>query len=1493
MFDIYYIGNNQKLVDFVPFAKQVDSVEKINPKTKMYWLIESNIEILDYDIFNFRPENYDQKYLHKFKWNQSNYGGVSLRPRKYTDDGIKEVNKVVCKKTFDMLYSKTPMEYFNDNPFASHVWCVDKEYKLSDNIEWAPSNFEPDFIHSFHLRGQLEHKYPAQEGGIKLFPKDWKNADTKYHGFLDASANFPVMFVRNVEDYKQRNTFKEDYVWLIDSKHKIDMNSIDWVPNPFEQDMIHVFRMPYQLTDRYPMAMGGIRLVPKNWKKAEIKIHPACPIQDEVYDVFYIEEDEFRDEEYEEIAERSKTDWFWVVDREYDFNGKLLYVPETHEEDYIHVFKIPGHLEERYPPDNTKPWDNRCGGVRLVSKNFDMTKHKYQKNVVPVRYDIFYTDDLTNYETYSRKSRTKMFWLVDHEHDISEVFNYVPHRYDQKAINVFKVRDQLEYKYPKSVTNISDKRCGGVKLVPKKYDESNQKFISVSPTGSKSYPVTKVTNIDDLKSVDQDGWIVDEDYLIDDKIEWTPPDFQRQSMHVFHVQGQLRHKYPDNMGGLRWVPTDWDGTIVIHGELDVGKRLVINRVDNPAEDYKQYSDCWLIDSMYKLELDDLKWAPDLFDRNMVHVFHVYNQLTDKYQEEMGGVYWLPAEPESAEIKIHTKPLHLSVDQYPIHFAKDPSVPLEDSAHWVIDDQYKIDKSKINWVPDMFDMDKIHVFQIKNQLTLKYPDQMGGMYWHPTNVTKPLLKVHQEPMELDAVGYPVLRVDDPADFSVVKEDCWLVDQEYIIEDSQFSVIPWQTESEKLQVHNYQVTGQLEHKYPETVGGIYWVPANRNSEMNVHSISPFGDQLSFPVFETEEEGRKQSTSSWFWVVDPNVIVHEDFNFDFIPKVWDNGKTHVWQKLRPDTGRQYDYAGVMLCPKVPQTKGRPKYIKESACTQREYPVYHLQPEDYKDGLNDVYVRLAGQTTTDMFWVVDAFTNIHEDFTFDLYPTQWEKNNVHAFADEDGNFNNIRLLPKQTFIDNKYTDKEIANNTFKNLKQMNTIASYRPKWPIVDLTNQYPVYHIQPEDYKDGLNSVYVRLAAQTIEDMFWVVDAFTTLHQDFNFEHYPTQEETKYVHVFADNNNEFKNVRLIPKSALSKEYTNKEIANNSFEDLKQINTIASLVPKWPVIYLQSLEKKEFTNAIKDIDAPFVWTVDPDIKVEQEVLDSGFMPVITDVSKVHAWQKTNPRNGKVHAYGGLRLWPTDADYTNITTSELKLNRIKNMQYVRHVGSETLPFEVVVLSYKEDLSLVEQHIQKLVDKGITVEHVRGVKGIFNAHKEASNKVNSKMFWVVDADAEVTDDFDFDYIPDVYDEEVVHVWASSNPVTGTEYGYGGVKLFPTEMVRDASSWGLDFTTGLSSRFKSLPQISCKTKFNTDAFSTWRSAFRECVKLTLNDDTESSERLEAWLHPVQDADFRHDAKRGAEQGKEFAIANRSNLTQLDKINDFKWLEETYESTNRNN
>jgi hypothetical protein len=51
------------------------------------------------------------------------------------------------------------------------------------------------------------------------------------------------------------------------------------------------------------------------------------------------------------------------------------------------------------------------------------------------------------------------------------------------------------------------------------------------------------------------------------------------------------------------------------------------------------------------------------------------------------------------------------------------------------------------------------------------------------------------------------------------------------------------------------------------------------------------------------------------------------------------------------------------------------------------------------------------------------------------------------------------------------------------------------------------------------------------------------------------------------------------------------------------------------------------------------------------------------------------------------------------------------------------------------------------------------------------MFWIVDGDAEIVDDFDFDFKVHRWEKDIVHVWRSQNPINDLVYGYGGSKSY--------------------------------------------------------------------------------------------------------------------------
>jgi hypothetical protein len=95
----------------------------------------------------------------------------------------------------------------------------------------------------------------------------------------------------------------------------------------------------------------------------------------------------------------------------------------------------------------------------------------------------------------------------------------------------------------------------------------------------------------------------------------------------------------------------------------------------------------------------------------------------------------------------------AIPEYPIYFVDNPSInPKKDHSCWVADSSYRLDES-IKWAPDSFDTDKVHVFHIHNQLTNKYPEEMGGLYWYPDSSTNEL-KIHKDPLVINAKTFSV-------------------------------------------------------------------------------------------------------------------------------------------------------------------------------------------------------------------------------------------------------------------------------------------------------------------------------------------------------------------------------------------------------------------------------------------------------------------------------------------------------------------------------------------------------------------------------------------------------------------------------------------------------------------------------------------------------------------------------------------------------------------
>jgi MoaA/NifB/PqqE/SkfB family radical SAM enzyme len=279
----------------------------------------------------------------------------------------------------------------------------------------------------------------------------------------------------------------------------------------------------------------------------------------------------------------------------------------------------------------------------------------------------------------------------------------------------------------------------------------------------------------------------------------------------------------------------------------------------------------------------------------------------------------------------------------------------------------------------------------------------------------------------------------------------------------------------------------------------------------------------------------------------------------------------------------------------------------------------------------------------------------------------------------------------------------------------------------------------------------------------------------------------------------------------------------------------------------------------------------VNAEFANTNITELITDIpytGRCVVWYKDSTWAVKLFNQG----WQREFGYTNL---EFKIPRL----------------DVVFISYNEPNA--EKNWQRVLEKAPYAKRVNGVKGIFEAHQAAARLARSDMFYVVDGDAYLENSWTFDFQPTLYDRDCAYIWNSRNPINNLVYGYGGVKLFPRKQILAITEWQtLDFATTAVNKLKVMNVVSNITAFNTDEFSTWRSAFRETVKLYNNiklnpNDQESKDRLHAW-ETIGNNMFGKYSIDGAKAAKEFADSNNDQT----KINDRDFLKSIFDKPSAN-
>jgi len=644
-----------------------------------------------------------------------------------------------------------------------------------------------------------------------------------------------------------------------------------------------------------------------------------------------------------------------------------------------------------------------------------------------------------------------------------------------------------------------------------------------------------------------------------------------------------------------------------------------------------------------------------------------------------------------------------------------------------------------------------------------------------------------------------------------------------------------------------------------------------EIDILASTPKGyDKFNITTYDDYLKSKEESTTDMFWAVWPDIVVDDTFKFDYKVPVHNHNIVHIFKN-----GEYFD--GICLFPKNSVVSKREffhrffaekKEIDILASTPKKYNIY--SPTSY-----DEYSQIADE----IFWLKWPEITIIDDSVFDLYfshHNSYDRRENHVFKNL---CNGTESYLSGLILCSKY--KPLSKNEFNN-----QYAVDKKEHDQIVSKYQYPVYSIT--NYNE-----YLEIVNSEKQKMFWGHWPNIEIIDNDIFDLYfdPNDGALDYDrtihHVFKNlcNSTESYLSGMVLFSKLSviskREFDRKYLINKKEHD--------RVVSRYRYNRYTISTYDDYNKILETETQPLFWCVWPEIQITDETIfdlyfdpNDGKYEYDRNINQVflHKFRDTEL------TYNGLMLLSKN---NPISKREFDFRYPIQKKENEIIVSKHRLYDIVFISYNEPTA--DENFENLKSRFPRAKRVHGVKGIHNAHIRAAELAETEMFWVVDGDAIITDNFNFSHVVSRYELTTVQVWRSQNPINNLIYGYGGVKLLPRTLTLNMDVNSTDMTTSISDQFKIQADVSNITAFNTDPFNTWKSAFRECVKLASQtiirqDNDETTTRLNTWCSVGADEPFGEYAIRGAIEGRDFGIKHKADSSMLTKINDFDWLKQQY-------
>ena len=547
----------------------------------------------------------------------------------------------------------------------------------------------------------------------------------------------------------------------------------------------------------------------------------------------------------------------------------------------------------------------------------------------------------------------------------------------------------------------------------------------------------------------------------------------------------------------------------------------------------------------------------------------------------------------------------------------------------------------------------------------------------------------------------------------------------------------------------------------------------------------------------------------------------------------------------------------------RGNPESNARFEALQRRYG--NIQKTRYLNSWVDTINRCINRSTTALCWILNSELD-YSSFEFDFYPSPWQMKMVHVFGTQWSHWGTTFMVNKENFAEDTKYVKIIEHLSCLNFVKRKTAKATNCLYEkvMIDHGNAaeselitIPYTNTYLDTFKVLLDSIDVKK-----EHYVWVCSSVCD-YSGFDFSYICDPYAKDQLHVFPSDKQKFGDTFLI-----------------------DVNKMRTLIDEMTT--LEDYEKINFNQhqRVKRLPAPVVITEDTHVNFVPfekfpytilQTVDHADLNV-TDVEPMSLWDR---KNILVTSTGGTRI---------VVPREAKKyikKELYDYPYITKMASpmKSKPMDIVFLSNGE--TGAEENYDHLlkVTKGMPnrVVRVDGVNGRVAAYHASAEASNTPWAFTVFAKLKVNPKFDWSWQPDRLQIPKHYIFYATNPVNGLEYGHQAMIAYNKKIVLGNPGAGLDFT--MDNEHEVVEVNSGMANFNTDEFSTWRTAFREALKLRASGTIESEYRLNIWK-TVAVGDFAESCLDGVHQALEYYDEVDGDMAALRLSYDWAWLYERF-------